>query len=479
VHARLTIMAHGIVVLYFSRFGKPLQTHHKVVLDLGAKAIAKLKDYDFGGHYDAAYGYSGPLYFVPDDTLLLDEAACLGIRSPNDLYGGVVPHLFVKTKAITHGLVGRDAERPPGWSTAFAERVREIVLPGYTVFSRRDAHMAARRMLARGPIRLKKPLSASGKDQTVVANLNELDAVLEKIGANEMATYGLVLEENLRQVRTLSVGDVAVGNLRISYYGTQRTVADNEGRPVYGGSELVCVRGGWGVLDALPMSPEVRAAVAAARRYDEATEEFHGFTASRRNYDVAQGIGADGWPQSGVLEPSWRVGGASSAELAAMAAFARDPSLEIVRASHVEEYGERRRAPADAIVEFQGDDPEAGPLLRYTIVTPQDRKLRQKICGRCGGARADLPAPVISSDADSRVIRFRSRTGTSHRSQRAKASTAYSGSDHSPVADLSKYESRESEDDYRHRMIVNAIALVFVSLLSAAGFWLVNAIAHS
>jgi Protein of unknown function (DUF3182) len=71
--------------------------------------------------------------------------------------------------------------------------------------------------------------------------------------------------------------------------------------PVYGGSELVCVRGGWEVLDALPMSPEVHAAVAAARRYDEATEEFHGFAASRLNYDVAQGIGADGRPRSGVL----------------------------------------------------------------------------------------------------------------------------------------------------------------------------------
>jgi Protein of unknown function (DUF3182) len=162
-----------------------------------------------------------------------------------------------------------------------------------------------------------------------------------------------------------------------------------------------------------------------------------------------------------------------------MAAFARDPSLEIVRASHVEEYGEGRRAPADAIVEFHGDDPEAGPLLRYTIMTPQDRTLRQKICGRCGGAGRDVPAPVISSDADSRVIQFRSRTGASHRSQRGMASTAYSGSDCSPVADLSKYESPESEDDYRHRMIVNAIALVFVSLLSVAGFWLANAIAHS
>ena len=77
------------------------------------------------------------------------------------------------------------------------------------------------------------------------------------------------------------VGHVAIGNLRISYYGTQRTVADNEGRPVYGGSELVCVLGGWEFLDVLPMSAEIRAALVAARRYDEATEEFRDFTASR------------------------------------------------------------------------------------------------------------------------------------------------------------------------------------------------------
>jgi Protein of unknown function (DUF3182) len=472
-------MATGVVVVYFSRFGKPLQTHHKVVLDLGAKAIAKLKGYEFGGHYDAACDYSGPLFFVPDDTLLLDEASRLGIRSSNDLYGGVVPHLFVKTKAITHGLVDRQAERPLGWSTAFAERVREIVLPGYTVFSNRDARVAAGRMLARGPMRLKKPLSASGKDQTVVTTLNELDAALEKVSADEMATYGLVLEESLRQVRTLSVGEVAVGSLRISYHGTQRTVKDNHGRPVYGGSELLCVRAGWEVLDALPMSPEVRAAVAAARRYDAATEEFRGFTASRRNYDVAQGIGADGRPRSGVLEPSWRIGGASSAELAALAAFARDPSLEIVGASHVEEYGTGRRAPADALVDFRGDDPEAGPLLRYTTVKPQDQQLRQKICGRCGGARRGLPRPAISCDADSRVIPFRPLTSASHRNHRRKAPIDYSAPDYSPVPDLSKYECPESKDDYQHRMVINAIALVFVSLMSLAGLWLVNAIAHS
>jgi hypothetical protein len=162
----------------------------------------------------------------------------------------------------------------------------------------------------------------------------------------------------------------------------------------------------------------------------------------------------------------------------ALAAFARDPSLEVVGASHVEEFGTGRQAPADAIVDFQGDDPAWGPLLRYTMVKPQDQQLRQGICGRRGGARRGLPPPAISSDADSRVIRFQSRKDSSHR-HRGKASIAYSGPGDSPVPDLSKYERSESEDDYQHRMLINAIALVFVSLLSLAGFWLVNAIAHS
>jgi Protein of unknown function (DUF3182) len=372
-------VARGAVVVYFSRFGKPLQWHHRVVLESGAKATAAILGYEFAGRYERPGDHSDRLFFVPDDTLLVDEASYLGIRSPHDLYGGVAPYRFAKTKAITHGLVDCRAERPQGWSSVFAERVRKIVLPGYTAFSSCDARVAGKRMLRHGPFRVKKPFSASGKDQTLVTALKELDAVLEQLTADEMTTYGLVLEENLRHVRTWSVGEVAVGGLKLSYYGMQRIVRDNEGRPVYGGSDLVCVRGGWKALAALPMPAAVGTAVAAARCYDAATEEFPGFMASRRNYDVVQGIGADGQPRSGVLEPSWRVGGASSAELAALVAFARDPSLHIVRASHVEEYGKDCRAPADAIVEFQGNDPEAGPLLRYTVVKPQSRRLPQML----------------------------------------------------------------------------------------------------
>jgi hypothetical protein len=366
---RSTVMTRGMVVIHFSRLGGRLDPHQKIMLDADAKVIAHVLGYEYGGRHQAAKGYAVPVFFVPDDTLLVDEASSLGIRGPSDFYGGVVPHPFVKTKAITHGLVEENAERAPGWSPAFAERVSEIVLPGYTVFSAGDAQTAAKRMLRRGGIRVKKPLGASGKGQTPVTTLQELDALLETYASEEMATYGLVLEENLRQVRTLSVGHIAIDGLTVAYCGMQRITKDNEGRSVYGGSDLVCVRGGWDALDALAVEPDARAGVAEARLYDQAMSEYPVFMASRRNYDIGQGIDSEGRPRSGVFESSWRIGGASPAELLALTEFAQDPSAQVIEAAHVAEFGKHREAPAGAVVHFEGDDPQAGPLIRYTMVT--------------------------------------------------------------------------------------------------------------
>ena len=366
---RSTVMTRGMVVIHFSRLGGRLDPHQTVMLDADAKVIAHVLGYEYGGRHQAAKDYTAPVFFVPDDTLLVDEASSLGIRGPSDFYGGIVPHPFVKTKAITHGLVEENAERAPGWSPAFAERVSEIVLPGYTVFSAGDARTAAKRMLRRGGIRVKKPLGASGKGQSLVTTLQELDALLETYASEEMATYGLVLEENLRQVRTLSVGQIAIDGFTVAYCGVQRITKDNEGRSVYGGSDLVCVRGGWDALDALAVEPDARAGVAEAKLYDQAMSEYPGFMASRRNYDIGQGIDSEGRPRSGVFESSWRIGGASPAELLALTEFAQDPSAQVIEAAHVADFGKHREAPAGAVVHFEGDDPQAGPLIRYTMVT--------------------------------------------------------------------------------------------------------------
>ena len=83
------------------------------------------------------------------------------------------------------------------------------------------------------------------------------------------------------------------------------------------------------------------------------------------------------------------------------------------------------------------------------------------------------------NEADGRVVRFPPRTAAaSHRSHLGKAAITHSAPDYSSVPDLSKYERPESLDDYRHRMVVNAIALVFVIVLILAGSWLVNMMAH-
>src|SRR5262245_63363594 len=107
-------MARGVVVAHQPELGNALRSHQKNTLTAVAKAIGEIKQYDFAGWYDQRRSYPGHVYFVPADTMVRGEALRVGIRSADDLFGGVVPHPFVKTKAITHRLVADDAERPDG-----------------------------------------------------------------------------------------------------------------------------------------------------------------------------------------------------------------------------------------------------------------------------------------------------------------------------------------------------------------------------
>ena len=361
-------MARGTVVIYLSQLGGRLRTHQEAMLIADAKAIADIKEFEFAGDFQKGTAYPAPLFFVPDDTLLVEEARGLGIRDPAELYGGVVPYPFVKSKAITHPLVSDQAARPEGWVDAFAQRVRDIVLPGYSAFNARDARIAVERMLEQDPARLKRPLGSEGKGQAVITTIDQFDGLMKDLSTDDVETYGVVIEADLRSVKTRSVGQILIDDLTMSYHGTQRLTTDNKGRTVYGGSDLTCARGGWDALGRLSLTDNERDAVTQARRYEEAMSAYPGFMASRRNYDVAEGIGHDGRRHCGVLESSWRVGGATGAEVLALAALQRDPSLSIVQAAHTEEFGSDKKPPEAAIVHFHGDDPRVGPVLRYTIV---------------------------------------------------------------------------------------------------------------
>jgi hypothetical protein len=67
-----------------------------------------------------------------------------------------------------------------------------------------------------------------------------------------------------------------------------------------------------------------------------------------------------------VLEQSWRIGGASGAEIAALEAFQADPALRRIRASTTEIYGENPSVPGDAAIYYQGVDELIGPLTKFS-----------------------------------------------------------------------------------------------------------------
>jgi hypothetical protein len=366
-------VSDGVVVVYFSRLGGSMYTHERVTLSVVAEAVAQIKGAKFAGLYDNAKAYSGNVFYVPDDTLVLDEALCLGICLPTDLFGAVVPYHFAKTKAITHQLVSPSADRPEGWSSTYAEMVRDVVLPGYTAFSVDDARTAAARLLNSGPIRIKEPLAAGGAGHRVATTIDEVKAFLEVFPEAAITAHGLVVESNLRDATTVSIGQITIDDMTIAYHGTQWVAINNAGCRVYGGSALVCVRGGWEALLRVPMPGAIRLAATQAKLYEDAMREYPGFMVSRRNYDVAQGLDGKGRRRSGVLEAWWRSGGASTAELAALREFAEDPTLQVVEALAAKLFGRGREAPRNAVVHYRDDDPDEGPITRYTMVTRTTR----------------------------------------------------------------------------------------------------------
>jgi hypothetical protein len=363
--------AQGLVVSYSPSDKFNPRSHECVTRMQIAQKLALLMGYEFAGDYDDTCAYREALYFVPSCTLVgCDAAARLGIRDEGDLFGGVVPHPYVATKTITHPLIDDDAVKPIGWCPKFTDAVADTVLHGFAAFTCDEALRAGTRLLEHGTVRVKPALALGGRGQSVVNAADELEAVLDAIDREELESCGVVLEENLSDVTTFSVGQVSVAGLVASYFGTQEVTFDNGGAEVYGGSDLVVARGDFDALLGLEWDAAARCAVVKAQAYDRAAcMHFAGFFASRRNYDVVLGTSSDGQSRCGVLEQSWRIGGASGAELAALEALRADPGVRAVHARCIERYGETIAAPTDSLVSFRGVDEKVGFITKATLQT--------------------------------------------------------------------------------------------------------------
>jgi hypothetical protein len=338
-----------------------------------ARWLAQILGLTYAGSYDANLHGGQDLYLLPTQTLVGAAAArALGVKGPEDLWGGYVDHDFICTKAITHGLLNHNAHAPQGWAPLFSERVRGVVLDGLSVFSFEDARPAAEHLLYTGPIRLKPIYACAGRGQEVIQSLDQFDDVLARPDAKSLFKKGVVLEQDLDQVITHSVGQSVVGGKVLSYCGEQYLTKDAHGESVYGGSDLLVVQGNYDDLLKLDLAQDVRLAIQQAQVFDRAADEaYPGFYASRRNYDIAQGLDSDGRQRSGVLEQSWRLGGASSAELAALQSFVSDPQIRAICVSAVETYIDQP-LPASAIEVYRGPAQDSDFLLKYVTVKSYD-----------------------------------------------------------------------------------------------------------
>ncbi|PYY66250.1 biotin carboxylase, partial [Pseudomonas jessenii] len=212
----------------------------------------------------------------------------------------------------------------------------------------------------------------AGRGQEVIKSLDGFDEVLARPEAGTTFTEGVVLEQDLDQVITHSVGQSFIGGKILSYCGDQYLTEDAQGEAVYGGSNLLVVPGDYDELLKLDLPEDVRLAIHQAQVFDKAADEaYPGFYASRRNYDIAQGVDSDGQARSGVLEQSWRMGGASSAEVAALQSFVNDRGMRAIRVSSVETYNDQP-LPADAIEVYRGPAQTSDFLLKYVTVKSYD-----------------------------------------------------------------------------------------------------------
>jgi hypothetical protein len=114
------------------------------------------------------------------------------------------------------------------------------------------------------------------------------------------------------------------------------------------------------------------------------------------------------------------------------------------------------RIPPESTVRREG---------RRVIVSPESR-------GRTANVSMNDRA---SDDAKGRIINFRPRVRAFAGANKASSPRDLDAA--SPVSDLAKFEQGREHDDYRHRMIVNAVALAFTLVLAAAGIWIAESMA--
>jgi hypothetical protein len=293
-------------------------------------AVAKRIAAHLGGKMLEATEVSGEVYYVPFAAVHADLAIDRGIKGLGSLYGGIVREHQHADKAILHTLPSMDADHPSWYSRAFAEAVRDVVLPGYTAFTQEDLACGFDLMRADGlSVRLKDPANTGGLGQYTIGSRNDLASVMSDY-AGKISKTGMVLEADLHGPVTITIGYVNIKGETYTWHGRPYDVK-HDGMTRFGGNELLVVRGGLDVLYAHSTDPHDRLAIAQVKRTLKAYSLL-GAHISRATLDVVQGTSCEGEFLSGVTDPSLRPSASSAAEIRAIEALTANPKATVATA---------------------------------------------------------------------------------------------------------------------------------------------------
>ncbi len=293
-------------------------------------------------------------YFMPFAAVHESLAYEKGITGEGDVYGGIVRDLAHADKAILHELPEQRSSHPLWYSRAFAKSVGGVVLPGFTSFSVKDATRAFDVMQDRGlAARFKDPSSTGGIGQFLVRSRDELEEALTPY-KDKIPEVGAVLEADLEDHQTVTVGYVDMNGHPYSWYGRPYDVQHN-GMTRFGGNELTVVRGAIKNLMRFATDPRDHLAIRQAAHVFDAYSLL-GATITRATLDAVQGTGSNGEFLSGITDPSLRPSASSAAEIRAVEAFIANPDAEVVKTRLTYDYNKTIPTDGSAGELFVGHD---------------------------------------------------------------------------------------------------------------------------
>ncbi len=275
-------------------------------------------------------------------------------------YGTIVKDPLHVDKGILHPPI--DARKD-----TFAHRLRMngLVLPGVSVSSKDDVLAGYEELQKKGgKVRAKQVDGSDGQGQYEVSSKRKANKLAEEL-CDVLETTGMVLESQIKDPKTISVGFAVVGNEQYSFIAHQQDekvieydadVKKKINRTRYMGADVTVAKGSIVSLRSLDdLTKEEQKAIDTAGVFYDLFNEEYDVDTTRISFDYMYGhtqkkYGRKGEMLGGITDITARPGGTDPALILAVRELHGDDSLSSVCASVRLDYTNRKEVPENATI---------------------------------------------------------------------------------------------------------------------------------